>query len=242
MSIIKKGIDFLIYVTSDLHGYPLEKFKNLLEKINFSDDDFLYILGDVIDRGKDGIKILRWLMAQPNAQLILGNHESMMLECDFLFEEITDESIYRLTGSKLDTFSTWMANSGNVTLEALRATRDSEIEYIFEYLSDAPLYETLTVNDRDFILVHSGFDSFRKDKKLSDYSAHDLLWARPSIDEKYFDNITTVFGHTPTVIFGEEHKGKAIVTDTWINIDVGAAYGLNPMFLRLDDMKEFYFD
>jgi len=232
----------LIYVTSDLHGYPLEKFKELLKKINFSDNDFLYILGDVIDRGKDGIRILRWLMSQPNIQLILGNHESMMLDCDFLFDEITDESIYRLTGSKLNIFSTWMANSGNVTLEALRATRNSEIEYIFEYLQDAPLYETLTVNDRDFILVHSGFKSFSKDKKLSEYTADDLLWARPSIDEKYFDNITTVFGHTPTVIFGEQFKGRAVATDTWIDIDAGAAYGMNPMFLRLDDMKEFYFD
>ena len=232
----------MIYVTSDLHGYPLEKFKEMLRKINFSADDFLYILGDVIDRGKDGIKILRWLMAQPNAQLILGNHESMMLACDFLFEEITDESIYRLTGSKLDTFSTWMANSGNVTLEALRATRDSEIEYIYEYLRDCPPIEMLTVGDRDFILVHSGFDSFSEDKKLSAYSEYDLLWARPTLETRYFENITTVFGHTPTVIFGEEYKGKAVVTDTWIDIDVGAAYGMNPMILRLDDMKEFYFD
>ena len=39
----------MIYVVSDLHGYPLEKLKKLLEKANFGKDDFLYILGDVID-------------------------------------------------------------------------------------------------------------------------------------------------------------------------------------------------
>lgn len=232
----------MIYVASDLHGYPLSGFKKMLEQVGFSKDDFLYILGDVIDRGPDGIKILKWLMAQPNAELILGNHESMMLNCEFLFEEITDESIYRLTGSKLDTFSTWMANSGNVTLEALRSTRNNEIEYIYEYLREAPLYETLTVNDRDFLLVHSGLGSFSKDKRLSEYSENDLLWTRPTLDTKYFEDITTVFGHTPTIYFGEQFKGKAIITDTWIDIDVGAAYGLNPMLLRLDDMKEFYFD
>lgn len=232
----------MIYVASDLHGYPLTEFKKMLEQVGFSKDDFLYILGDVIDRGPDGIKIIKWLMAQPNAQLILGNHESMMLKCDFLFEEITDESIYRLTGSKLDTFSTWMANSGNVTLEALRSTRNTEIEYIYEYLREAPLYEILTVNDRDFLLVHSGLGSFSKDKKLSEYSEDDLVWTRPELDTRYFDDITTVFGHTPTIYFGEQFKGKAVSTDTWIDIDVGAAYGLNPMLLRLDDMKEFYFD
>jgi serine/threonine protein phosphatase 1 len=40
----------MIYVISDLHGYPIEKLKKLLEKANFGEDDFLYILGDVIDR------------------------------------------------------------------------------------------------------------------------------------------------------------------------------------------------
>ena len=28
----------------------------------------------------------------------------------------------------------------------------------------------------------------------------------------------------------------------WIDVDVGAGLGLNPMLLRLDDLKEFYFD
>ena len=80
----------MIYVTSDLHGFSLKKFKGFLESVSFSDDDFLYVLGDVIDRGNDGIKILKWLMSKPNTQLILGNHESMMLACDFLFDEITE--------------------------------------------------------------------------------------------------------------------------------------------------------
>lgn len=232
----------MIYVTSDLHGYPLEKFKSLLEKAVFSKNDFLFVLGDVIDRGPDGIKILKWLMAQPNAQLLLGNHEAMLLACDFLFEEITEDSISRLTGTKLNTYSTWVANSGQVTLNALSSMRNSEIKYILEYLREAPLYETLTAGGRDFILTHSGLGSFRKDKKLSEYSASDLLWTRPNLNARYFDDITTVFGHTPTVYYGEEYKGRAIVTDTWIDIDVGAGLGLKPLLLRLDDMKEFYAD
>lgn len=230
----------MVYVTSDLHGYPLEKLKALLEKAGFSQNDFLYVLGDVIDRGSDGIKILRWLMAQPNAQLILGNHEKMLLDCDFIFEEITDDAIDRLTGSKLGIYSTWLSNGGMPTLNALRATRKSEIKYILEYLREAPLFETETVNGRDFVLTHSGLGCFDKDKKLSEYSKADLLWTRPSINTKYFDDIITVFGHTPTVYYGEKYKGRAVVTDTWIDIDTGAAMGLDPMLLRLDDMQEFY--
>ena len=38
------------YVVSDLHGqYKL--FKKGLKEIGFSEDDMLYVIGDVIDRG-----------------------------------------------------------------------------------------------------------------------------------------------------------------------------------------------
>lgn len=230
----------MVYVTSDLHGYPLNKFRTLLEKAGFSQNDFLYVLGDVIDRGTDGIVILRWLMAQPNAQLILGNHEAMMLACSFLFDEITEKSIASLTDEKLDSYSTWVLNGGEPTLKALRKLGKEEIEYILEYLQDAPLYETVSAGGRDFLLTHSGLGSFEKGKKLSEYSAHDLLWNRPELDTEYYRGITTVFGHTPTLLFGDEYAGKAIFTETWINIDTGAACGRSPMLLRLDDLKEFY--
>ena len=49
----------MVYVTSDLHGYPLAEFKELLAKANFSDNDYCFVLGDVIDRGPESIELLR---------------------------------------------------------------------------------------------------------------------------------------------------------------------------------------
>lgn len=70
----------MIYVISDLHGYPLEKFQQLLRKAEFGEMDVLYILGDVIDRNNDGgIEMLNWLRERDNVHLILGNHEEMLL-------------------------------------------------------------------------------------------------------------------------------------------------------------------
>lgn len=232
----------MIYVCSDLHGFPLEKFKRMLNEVKFSKNDELFVLGDCIDRGKDGIKILKWMMCQTNVYLILGNHEQLMLGSKFLFEEITDASIANLTGTKLNIYSTWVSNSGRPTIEALQAMRNKEIQYIIEYLEEAPLYECLSVNGKDFILTHSGLGSFNKDKKLSDYTSDDLLWNRAELNQKYYDDKILIFGHTPTVYYGDEYKGRAIVTDSFIDIDVGAGLGLNPMLLRLDDLKEFYFD
>lgn len=232
----------MIYVTSDLHGYPLDKFRALLEKADFSDDDFCFVLGDVIDRGTEGVKTLRWMMNQPNFELILGNHEAMMLACDFVLEDITDESIANLTGTKLNTYLTWLSNGGQQTLNELYALGREERKNIFDYAREAPLYETVTAGGRDFLLVHSGLGSFGKNKKMSEYSISDLIWSRPNLNAEYFDDIITVFGHTPTHYYGPEYKDRAVFTDTWIDIDTGAAGGGSPMLLRLDDLKEFYAD
>lgn len=233
----------MTYVISDLHGYPLEKFKELLEKAEFSDNDFLYILGDVIDRNGDGgVEMLCWLLEQPNVQLILGNHEAMLLSCAFVFDEITDDSINAMTGDKLSLLNHYMFNGGDVTLGALRALKiksPEAISDVLDYLHDTPLYEAITVGENDFLLVHAGLDNFSPDKKISEYSSHDLIWSRPRLDKEYFDDIITVLGHTPTMHYGTMYKGKIIKTKTWINIDVGAGFGQDPVLLRLDDFKEY---
>ena len=109
-----------IYVTSDLHGLSLSDLKKLLEKVDFSGEDWLYILGDVIDRQNDGgVQILEWLLEQSNVQLILGNHEAMLLSCDFLFEEITTESIGKFTKEKMELLTKYSKNGWDDTLKAL---------------------------------------------------------------------------------------------------------------------------
>lgn len=233
----------MLYVISDLHGYPLANFKKLLEKAAFSDDDFLYLLGDCIDRNGDGgVEMLCWLLEQPNVQLILGNHEAMLLACSFVFEEITEESINALTAEKMGLLQQYMQNGGDVTLKALRELRNRApdlIADIFDYLHDAPLYEAVSAGGKDFLLLHSGIDHFEKDKKLSQYAQDDFLWTWTSLETDYFDEIITVFGHTPTLTYGEEYTGKILKTRTWIDIDVGAGFGQEPVLLRLDDFEEF---
>ena len=64
------------YVISDVHGrYDL--FIKMLDKISFSDNDTLYLLGDMSDRGPDGIKLLQDVMNRPNVIPFLGNHEEI---------------------------------------------------------------------------------------------------------------------------------------------------------------------
>ncbi len=233
-----------IYAISDLHGYPLEKFNALLEKAGFSEADTLYIIGDAVDRNGDGgVRLLRHIMAQPNFEFILGNHEDMLLNCAFLFDEITPESISELSADKLTHYDRYMRNGGGVTVKNLLALRKADpgaFSDLMQFLRDAPFIGAASAGGRDFLLVHGGLKGFSPKKKLKDYAYIDLLWERPKLGDEYFDDIITVFGHTPTLYYGDEYAGRVIKTRTWINIDAGAASGLAPALLRLDDLEVFY--
>ena len=110
-----------VYVTSDLHGFSIEKFKQLLKVIGFSHSDWLYILGDVIDRNNDGgIAILLWLLEQPNVQLIRGNHEQMMLSCSWAFERITDEALSNISANDIENLNRWLVNGATPTLSSMK--------------------------------------------------------------------------------------------------------------------------
>lgn len=68
----------MVYVMSDIHGNR-ERFENIINQIQLKPDDMLFILGDVVDRYPEGISLLREIMKMPNARMLLGNHEYMML-------------------------------------------------------------------------------------------------------------------------------------------------------------------
>lgn len=229
----------MIYLISDLHGYPFERFTELLQRAGFSDDDLLYVLGDVVDRGEDGVRYLLWLKKQKNIELLLGNHELMMRKCDFLFSPDAPELMGNLDKEQKIRLGLWMSNGAKPTLSGLFGISQEEREELFRYLNALPTYREVTVGGRRYLLTHSGLRDFEPQKALEEYSAEDFVWNRTQLDARYFDDITTVFGHSPTFFYGDRYKGDIIVTDTWVDIDVGAGYGIPPVLLRLDDMARF---
>ena len=52
----------MTYVLSDIHG-NMANFKSILKQIDLQPEDTLYVLGDVIDRYPDGIRIIRMIMS-----------------------------------------------------------------------------------------------------------------------------------------------------------------------------------
>ena len=141
----------MIYVMSDIHGQK-RRFDSVMKQINLQPDDTLYILGDVIDRNPDGIKILRQIMAMPNAKMLLGNHELMMMNALYYPPPEDEEWPDLYYGPKL---SLWYRNGGQITHNYLKHIKKTIRQEIFEYLEKLPLNIELTLNNRQFILTHA---------------------------------------------------------------------------------------
>lgn len=239
-TILKNG-NIMTYVMSDIHG-EYQKYKEMLEKINFSDDDILYVLGDVIDRGDNSVEILTDMSMRANVYPIYGNHELMAsVVLHSLLVEITDESVeLGLDADTMRALMVWQENGGDKTLKGFKRLSPDEREALLEYLDEFSLYEVAEVGERTFILVHSGLGNFSEKKKLSEYTPDELAFMRPDYDRRYFSdgNIFIVAGHTPTPLLSG--KKEIFHMNNNICIDCGATFGGKLACLRLEDMAEFY--
>lgn len=231
----------MTYVISDIHG-EYEKYVEMLKKIKFSDDDTLYVLGDVIDRGERPVDILLDIMNRSNVFPIVGNHELMALDLlRKLTVEITaDNFATHLNEELMDKLLQWQMNGGDTTIKQFRKLCTDEREYVLDYLEEFVPYELVKVGNRKFLLVHSGLGNFSPDKELDEYDLEELTYIRPDYDRRYFDdnNLFIVGGHTPTLAISgnpEIYKNKNNIC-----IDCGATFDGKLACLCLDTMEEFY--
>ena len=229
----------MIYAISDLHGH-LEKYREMLEQIEFTSEDTLYVLGDVIDRGPDGIPILQDMMFRSNVFPLLGNHEFTAAVClPWLMEKVTDQSLDALDESQIAALSEWIANGGGVTLQSLQQLSVEERMDILEYFHEMELFAEVEAGGRSFVLTHSGLENFSPDRPLSDYTLEEFLFCRPTLETVYFPDRLLVFGHTPTRFLSGQDK--ILHRKTWVDIDCGCAASTGRLgCLCLDTMEEFY--
>jgi len=124
-----------LYVVSDVHGYHDDLVRGL-DQAGFGGDDELWILGDLLDRGPDGIGVVNLVMsmqqeAPDRVHVLMGNHEILAL------------GRYRFPRSKFA--DSWVVNGGK-----RRDQRGLTDEHA-EWLASLPLLGRLG----DFLLMHS---------------------------------------------------------------------------------------
>ena len=232
----------MIYAMSDIHD-EYEKYRSMLDLIHFSDDDTLYVLGDVVDRSPQSAELLFDMASRPNVYPIMGNHEIVAIDMlSTLLLEHTEENFEKYFNVEfLEQVGAWQMNGGDSTIEAFRALRPDERSDLLDYMRDFSLYETVDVGDRIFILVHAGLQNFDEHRPLRDYAADELVLADHAMHRQYFSDpsIYIVKGHTPTPLI----TGKAEIYQDANNIciDCGASFPEGRLAcLCLDTMEEFY--
>lgn len=257
------------YAFSDVHGHcaPLVR---LLDRVSPCDEDAIYMLGDMIDRGPDPLGVVRTCRELPGCTVLMGNHEDLMLSALYHPHDRWARS-------------DWTLNGGMTTAEGLSSLPDDECLEIVDWVSQLPLYARARVGGRDYLLVHAGINALRipeheglwegddLDELMGEQLREDVLWIR----EDFWGRPTglvdgsgrgpiVVAGHTPSVYLSsmgdllerpprnEEGLCRIVkvggrrethyVPDRW-DIDSGAAggHGFGQVsMVRLDDGEEFY--
>ena len=230
------------YVISDIHG-EYDKFLDLLQKTGLREEDTLYILGDVVDRGPHPVRTLLKLMEMPNVVPLVGNHELMALRClSFLREEITNELLDRLGDDDFMALQNWIANGAGTTLREFRALGAEMQDEVLDFMRDFLAYAEVEAAGRKYLLVHAGLGHFRRGKAMEDYALNDLVWERPDYFVRYFPDLEVVSGHTPTQLITENpRKGYIFRANGHVAIDCGACFqGGRLAALCLETGEEFY--
>ena len=189
------------FVIGDVHGH-YTALSSLLANIAPHQEDEVYFLGDLIDRGSQSAQVVDFVIKN-NYHCILGNHEVMLL--DALKDETIEPQI--LQG--------WLQNGGNTTVVSYGYKMPPK-EHI-QWIKNLPTYIDLG----DYWLVHAGVDPR---SSIEIQSADQFCWIRQEfhgIDRPYFKDKTIIIGHTITFTFDGVKSGQLARGNGWIGIDTG---------------------
>ena len=225
------------FVCSDLHG-QYETYKAITKRLK--NKDKLYILGDVIDRGPGGIKILQDIMKRKSrgqVEFLVGNHELMMIQSLILNDEQTRKN--------------WeQRNGGDITRKAFEGLSTDEQSKIKNFLLDSCLYKNINIDSQQVHLTHAkaiqdknSSQSKTVREMISDGKLDlmdETLWFRgeDAISSKKISRpgSLTIIGHTPTESKMIEYK------DGYIDIDCGAGGNKKASLVNLSSGTVEYFD
>ena len=230
----------MVYAVSDLHGC-YDKFKKLLEMIRLTDDDVLYVLGGVVDRGTENIRLVTELAGRRNICTLMGNHDyiaALMMKTYGMDQREGNDALWDKPEAA-DVFEAWLSDGGETTWKEFMQLDPAEKEVVQRFLQSRPLFAEIKVNGQIYHLSHTVPErSLMQDPDRR--SVSDFLFSSPEYDKVYFLDKILVTGHTPTGLIETASAGRIYRKNNHIAIDCGAVFG-NPLgCICLDTGEEFY--
>lgn len=206
-------------VFGDIHG-GLKALIQLLEKINYSENDRFVFLGDYVDGWSESKQLIDFLIELSQKQeciFIKGNHDAWCQE--WLEKDIINDI--------------WFLHEGKSTIESYADIEVSKKEKHCHFFSSMKDY---FVDENNNLFIHAGFSSMHgpeKEHYKTNYSWDRTLWEMALTMDKRIQKDSLLYpkrlllyneiyiGHTPTLHYGIETPMQGC--NVW-NIDTGAGF------------------
>ena len=233
-----------ILAVSDIHG-NLPFFKGLLKKVQFTPDDILVLVGDMLEKGTQSLELLRFIMDLQKTHTvypICGNCDGLVLR--FFEDDSWDsgffttylpahpESILRQLADEMD-FSNWS------DLPAFRTALRAYCPEIWQWLKGLPtILET-----EHLVFVHGGVPTLEHMEDLDSWKCmkNDDFLGQGHSFSKY-----VIVGHWPVTLYNPTIPSAAPLMDhekKIISIDGGCVLKadgqLNALIIPTEDSTAF---
>lgn len=213
-----------IICVSDIHGHA-DDFERLLKKCEYvPEKDFLFILGDILEKGSQNIKTLRFvkkLCKNKKTICIQGNNDTM---CERMaYRDNKEKFLSRLISRPENTYMDMAKEIGITDFKDDFDSKRKKVNDFFKdelnFIRDLPF----AIDTKDYIFVHAGIEN-RSDWENSAEIViqNDYWWLR----KEHSLSKTVVVGHFPCYNFARGKNTNLPIIDTEkriIDIDGGCS-------------------
>ena len=188
----------LIFV-SDIHA-DLDTFKEGLDKVGFSNDDYLFILGDIYEKGNLGenLKMIRYIMELSkleNVYIQTGNCDEVLRMC---YPPVIDKNkfLYFIIEKQKSILNDMAAELNieickDMDIDSFMNSCINEYKEIFDFIDNLP--DVYFINDT-LVTVHAGItDIYNIDEHAMNVLKYDRFYELSNIQPKIM-----LVGHYPT--------------------------------------------
>lgn len=205
-----------VFVLTDAHG-NWQLFEKATKLVGAN--DLCFYLGDAIDRGPDGMKIIDFLFAHNDQYVYLkGNHEELFINSMREYVDFCAEHNWQpyqfarqfdfnmtLTMSSGDASIVHYNNGGNSTFASWVKDTKCDLAYLHK-LEALPLTASIDITDKEghtqtYDFCHAGctIEEWKSQDSLA------LLWSRSHFRLNWIEGHILVHGHTPIRYMKRKH-------------------------------------
>ena len=226
-----------VYALSDIHGNGIlwNKIKNYLNS-----NDKVFFLGDAIDRGPDGYKIMKEILSDSRFIYLKGNHEDMMMQALREVESYREDynfDLWTIYNGGYSTYEEWLKENYKFSGDWINILRRLPLETTYTNKSN-----------KTILLSHAGYTPGHK---MPD--EHNFIWNRSHFymdTEDISKDIIVVHGHTPIDYLKihlpkddwEDKNGILFYKNIKIDIDCDTYYSKYICLLNLDTLEIIRFE